>query len=127
MLLSIKLLYLFSNLKLMMLLNKYVSGSTPVTVSVAGRTAGGAGDAAQVWQLAGGATTRLANAAVTNNATTLTLPAQSVTLLVLPKTTTPTPVPRADRGPLGAPRPLPGMELEGLNIDRNPPPWGVGF
>lgn len=72
-----------------MVLNKYVTGSTPISVSVAGRNASGT-EAAQVWQLTGGTTTRLADATVTDNKTTLTLPAQSVTLLVLPK---PKPVP----------------------------------
>lgn len=67
-----------------MLLNKYVTGSTPVNVSVAGRVSGGA-EAAQVWQLAGGTTMRLSDATVTGNKASLTLPAQSVTLLVLPK------------------------------------------
>lgn len=68
-----------------MLLNKYVSGKTPVKVTVANRAAAGAADSAQVWQLAGGSTTRLANTTLAGNAASLTLPAQSVTLLVLPK------------------------------------------
>ena len=74
-----------------MVLNKDVANSTPVKLSVAGRAAGDATEAAQVWQLAGGATKRLADTAISNNTATLTLPAQSVTLLVLPKPT-PTPV-----------------------------------
>lgn len=75
-----------------MLLNKYVSGATPVTVSVAGR-AGSASEAAQVWQLAGGTTKRLADATVSANNVAMTLPAQSVTLLVIPKAAAPAPVP----------------------------------
>lgn len=77
-----------------MLLNKYVTGSTPVSLSVAGRASSGTGEPAQVWQLAGGTTKRLSDASVMDNKASLTLPAQSVTLLVLPKPkTTPPPTP----------------------------------
>ena len=83
-----------------MLLNKYVTGSTPVSVSVAGRAASGT-EAAGVWQLAGGTTKKLSDATVTDNKATLTLPAQSATMLVLPKanTTTPPPTPTPSATP----------------------------
>jgi PKD repeat protein len=65
-----------------MLISKYLSGSTPATVSLANFSPAGA---AQVWQLtSANAIGRLADAAVSGGSVSLSLPAQSVTLLVVP-------------------------------------------
>ena len=65
-----------------MVVNKALSGPTPVALSLAHFSAGGA---AQAWQLAGGgAITRLPDAALSGSRLTATLPAQSVTLYVIP-------------------------------------------
>ncbi len=67
-----------------MLLNKYAADSAPVTVSVANFNGTGT---AQVWQLSSAATTIqrvLPDVAVNASAVSLTLPAQSITLLVMP-------------------------------------------
>jgi len=64
-----------------MLINKVLSGSTPVTVNLANFTASGS---AQVWQLtSANAITRLADAAA-GASVSVSVPAQSVTLLVIP-------------------------------------------
>jgi hypothetical protein len=63
-------------------ISKVLQGDTSVTVSLANFQAGAA---AQVWQLTGTNTIdRLADAVVSGAAVTLTVPAQSVTLLVIP-------------------------------------------
>jgi PKD repeat protein len=65
-----------------MLISKYLSGSTPATVSLANFSAAGA---AQVWQLtSANAINRLADLPVSGSNVALSLPAQSVTLLVIP-------------------------------------------
>lgn len=65
-----------------MVVNKALSGPTPVALSLAHFTPGAA---AQAWQLAGGgAITRLPDAALPGSRLTATLPAQSVTLYVIP-------------------------------------------
>ena len=65
-------------------INKSPSGAAPVTVSLANFTPGAA---AQAWQLTSAdAITRLADVAVNNGALTASLPAQSVTLFVIPTT-----------------------------------------
>ncbi len=70
-----------------MVINKYLSGSTPVTVNLANFSGNGSG---QVWQLTAANTiTRLAEAAYSGPALNLTVPAQSITLLVLPAGSTP--------------------------------------
>ena len=64
-----------------MVINKYLSGGTPVTVNLANFSGNGSG---QVWQLTAANTiTRLADAAYSGPAVSLTVPAQSITLLVL--------------------------------------------
>ncbi len=64
-----------------MVINKYLSGSTPVTVNLANFSGNGSG---QVWQLtAANSITRLADALYSGPAVSLTVPAQSITLLVL--------------------------------------------
>ena len=61
---------------------KVLSGSTAATVSLANFQPAGA---AQVWQLtSANAISRLSNIAVGGTGVSLTLPAQSVTLLVIP-------------------------------------------
>ncbi len=62
-----------------MIVNKALNGTAAATINVANFTAGAA---AQRWQLAGGAITRVGD--VSTSAFTLTVPAQSVTLLVVP-------------------------------------------
>jgi fibronectin type 3 domain-containing protein len=66
-----------------MVINKQLSTAQAVTVGLANFASTGA---AQVWQLtSSNSITRLADATVTNNTITATLPAQSITLYVLPK------------------------------------------
>lgn len=66
-----------------MVINKYLTGSTPVTVSFNGPAATGA---AHAWQLTStNAITHLADIAVAANSLTTTVPAQSITLLVVPR------------------------------------------
>jgi hypothetical protein len=70
----------------LMLIGKYLSGSTPVTVNLANFTGNGTG---RVYQLtSSNAINRLADLAWSGSSLNLTIPAQSVTLLVLPKGTT---------------------------------------
>ncbi len=65
-----------------MVVNKYLSGSTPATISLSGFNAQ---SQAQVWQLTSANTiTRLANVNVSGGSLSATLPAQSVTLFVIP-------------------------------------------
>jgi len=68
-----------------MAINKYLTGSTPVTLSLANfATAPGA----HVWQLtASNAIQQLADVAVSSGAITATLPQQSITLFVIPAIT----------------------------------------
>ena len=64
-----------------MVINKALSGPTPVALSLSHFAPGAA---AQAWQLAGsGAITRLPDAALSGSRLTATLPAQSVTLYVI--------------------------------------------
>jgi glycosyl hydrolase family 44/Calx-beta domain-containing protein len=64
-----------------MVINKDLKGTTPVTINVAGFATG---SAAMVWRLAANAITQPPDVPVDAAALPLTLPAQSVTLLVLP-------------------------------------------
>ena len=67
-----------------MVLNKYLTDSTPITVNLAGFAAAGT---AEVWQLTAANTiNRLADAPVIGNSVSLTAPSQSITLLVVPGT-----------------------------------------
>jgi len=64
-----------------MVISKVLSGSTPVTVNLANYVGTGS---AQAWQLtASNAITRLADVALAGNAVNTTVPAQSITLLVI--------------------------------------------
>jgi len=66
-----------------MVINKVLSGNTPVTVSLANFNPGGP---AQVWQLNSANTiSQLANLNVNGNAIALSAPPQSITLLVIPQ------------------------------------------
>jgi hypothetical protein len=60
---------------------KSLSGATPVTIDIGGFAAGGP---AKVWQLAAGSITALADVALVNGVLTTSVPAQSVTLFVVP-------------------------------------------
>ncbi len=65
-----------------MVLNKYLTGDTPITVNLANFTAA---STAQVWQFTSANTIdRLADATVTNGSVSFSAPAQSVTLFVIP-------------------------------------------
>jgi PKD repeat protein len=68
-----------------MVISKYLSGSTPATVNLANFPHNGT---AQVWQLsATNAINRLADLSFASNSFTATLPPQSITLFVLPMAT----------------------------------------
>ena len=68
-----------------MVINKVLTGTTPATVSVSNFASG---TTAQVYQLTSANTiTRLGDATVTNGSVSATLPAQSITLFVIPKGT----------------------------------------
>jgi PKD repeat protein len=72
-----------------MVISKLLSGSTPVTVSLANFSGNGV---AQAWQLtSANAITRLSDVGYTGNSLAITVPAQSITLLVLPTGTANTP------------------------------------
>ncbi len=73
-----------------MVLNKYLTGTTPVTLNLAGFQASGT---AAVWQLAANAITSLGTVAFSGTTLTQSLPPQSVTLFVFPKATAPPPQP----------------------------------
>ena len=78
-----------------MVISKVLSGTTPVTVNLAHFSAAGS---AQVWQLtSANAITHLANVAATTSVS-LTVPAQSVTLLVIPPAPTNTALYQIDSG-----------------------------
>ncbi|HKP10935.1 MAG TPA: glycoside hydrolase family 44 protein, partial [Blastocatellia bacterium] len=64
-----------------MVINKYLSGSTPATINLSGFSAQGQ---AQVWQLtSANSITRLADKTLSGGSLSATLPAQSVTLFVI--------------------------------------------
>jgi PKD repeat protein len=72
-----------------MVISKYLSGATPVTVNLANFSGAGT---AQVWQLtSSNAITRLADLTLSGSTASFTAPAQSITLLVLPSGTPNTP------------------------------------
>ena len=80
-----------------MLLSKYAAGDTPAAVSLANCTCSGP---AQVWRLSGNGTAiqHLADIAVNNLAVSLTLPPQSITLLVI-NNSQPQPAPAVSLNP----------------------------
>src|SRR5579871_3958880 len=68
-----------------MVINKVLSGDTPVTINLANFAAG---SAAQVWQLtATNAITQLSDVSISNAAISATVPPQSITLFVVPSAT----------------------------------------
>jgi hypothetical protein len=78
-----------------MVISKVLSGSTPVTVNLANFSAGAS---AEVWQLtAANAINRLSDVAVSGQGFSTSVPAQSVTLFVLPGSTGPVNQPPAAR------------------------------
>jgi hypothetical protein len=88
-----------------MVLNKYLTGHTPVTFSLSNFAPG---PAAQVYQLtAANAITRLADTALSGGSLVLTVPPQSVTLVVIPRSVVPPPDPEPT--PLAAPTSLSGI------------------
>ena len=90
-----------------MVINKQLSASAPIAVSLAGFTPGAS---AQAWQLtSANAITRLPDVAVSGTSLSTTLPAQSITLLVIPGATGPVntpPVARATATPTSGTAPL---------------------
>jgi hypothetical protein len=65
-----------------MVINKVLSGNTPVTINLSNFSAA---SSAQAWQLtSAGAITQLANVTVATGSLTATVPAQSITLFVIP-------------------------------------------
>jgi len=65
-----------------MLISKYLSGNTPATINLANFTSGGT---AQVWQLTSANTiNHLSDISFSGSALNVTLPQQSITLLVIP-------------------------------------------
>lgn len=90
-----------------MVVSKVLSGATSVTLGTANFTPG---SAAQVWQLtASNAIARLADVTVSGQGITTTVPAQSITLFVLPASTAPVnqpPVARATATPASGTAPL---------------------
>jgi len=88
-----------------MVISKYLSGSTPVSIAV--NNFSGAGTA-QVYQLtSANAITRLADLTVSGTNVSFTAPAQSITLLVLPSgTPNQPPVAAASATPTSGPAPL---------------------
>jgi hypothetical protein len=76
-----------------MVISKYLSATTATTINLANVTHRGT---AQVWQLtSANAITRLADLTLTGNRIVVTLPAQSVTLLIVPPSGTAPAPPRA--------------------------------
>lgn len=72
-----------------MVISKYLSGTTPVTISLANFTGTGT---AQAWQLtSSNAITRLSDISYTGSSLSATIPPQSITLFVLPKGTSANP------------------------------------
>ena len=70
-------------------ISKYLASTTPVTVTLANVTHRGT---AQAWQLtSANAITRLADVTMSGNSLVTTLPAQSITLFVVPASATATP------------------------------------
>lgn len=67
-----------------MVVCKYLSGNTPITVNIANFAAA---NACQVWQLTSSNTiTRLADTTASNGSVSFNAPSQSITLLVIPQT-----------------------------------------
>jgi PKD repeat protein len=90
-----------------MVISKVLSGSTPVTVNVANFSAG---SSAQVWQLtSSNSITHLSDVPVSGQSFTTSVPAQSITLFVVPATGAPSnqpPVARATATPTSGTAPL---------------------
>ena len=91
-----------------MVINKQ-QGNTPVTVNLANFTSGAAAQAWQINSATQTSITRLADVSVGSNALTTTVPAQSITLFVLPAATVPPPAP----APSPSPTPSPGPGASG--------------
>jgi hypothetical protein len=68
-----------------MIVSKYLTGTTAVTVSLSNYTT--SGTVAARWQLAAGTITHPSDATLSGGSVSVTVPAQSVTLLVIPGTT----------------------------------------
>jgi PKD repeat protein len=95
-----------------MLVSKYLSGSTPVTVNAANFAGNGT---AQAWQLtSSNSITRLADLAWSSSSLSLTIPAQSVTLLVLPRGSASTLHAAISAAPVSGLAPLP-VSFSGTN------------
>jgi hypothetical protein len=91
-----------------MVVGKSLSGNTPTTINLSNFAAAAS---AQVWQLTStNQITRLADISFSGNSLQLSVPPQSITLLIIPKaaaTSTPTPTPTATPTPTPSPTPTP--------------------
>ena len=95
-----------------MIVAKVLSGTTPVTVNLAGLTPGAA---AQAWQLtSANAIARVADVSLAGQSLTATVPAQSVTLLVIPKSAAP-----ANQAPVARITATPGSGTAPLSVAFN--------
>jgi PKD repeat protein len=87
-----------------MVVNKYLSGNTPVSVNLANFSAGGP---ARTWQLASNAITHLADVSLSGATLAATLPPKSVTIFVIPSgTANAPPVAAASASPTSGIAPL---------------------
>jgi hypothetical protein len=93
-----------------MVVSKTLSGTTPVTITIANQLIG---TTAQMWQLtSANSITRLSDVSVNGNSVAVVVPPQSITLFVIPAgtgspTPTPTPVPTATPTPTPTPTATP--------------------
>src|SRR3984893_2545594 len=99
-----------------MIVNKSLSGSTLANCNVANFAAG---NYAQMWQLtSANSITRLADVPYSGGALSLTVPAQSVTLLVI-SAAVPTPTPTPQTTPTPTPTPTPSLSAPALYTEAN--------
>jgi hypothetical protein len=110
-----------------MVVNKVLTGATPVTISLAGFTPGGS---AGVWQLtSANAINRLSDVPASGQAVSLTVPPQSVTMVVIPgggdPNPNPTPTPTPNPTPTPSPTPTPVPPNPGGPYGNGGLPWPV--
>ena len=94
-----------------MIVNKYLANNTPVTVNLANFTAA---TTAQRWQLAANAISRQADVTLAGSQLSASLPPQSVTLLVFPKSGSTTPPPPPPPATVAAPASLAVKNTKGV-------------
>jgi hypothetical protein len=114
-----------------MVINKVLWGSTPVTLSLGGFNPGGS---ASAWQLtSANSINRLGDMSVSGGSVSLTVPSQSITMVVIPgnggapapsPTPTPTPTPAPTPAPTPTPPPPPGGGGR-QTYGNNGNPWAI--